>query len=82
MKVTDRSSVMPTPPVARGKSTAATRRAASGVGADRVSLSPEAQRMRDAGLERVDEIKKSIADGQYTIDLDQLAAAIVQKEQL
>lgn len=49
---------------------------------DRVSLSPEAQKLQQAELDRIEELTARVREGRYTIDLDALAEAIVRKEQL
>jgi len=49
---------------------------------DRVSLSPEAQRMQQKDLERLAEIAREVREGRYKIDLDQIAEATVRKEML
>lgn len=49
-------------------------------GPDKVSLSGEVQRLRQARAERLAELKATIDAGTYDVDLDQLAEAIVGRE--
>lgn len=50
--------------------------------ADRVSLSQEILERRQADMDRVEAIAKLIAEGNYQLDLERLAEAIVLKELL
>ena len=49
---------------------------------DRVSLSPAALTLQKKDMERIEALASQIADGTYSVNLDQLAEAIVRKESL
>jgi anti-sigma28 factor (negative regulator of flagellin synthesis) len=49
---------------------------------DRVSLSPETQKLQQAEQERIEALTAEVRGGRYAIDLDAIAEAIVRKEQL
>lgn len=81
MKINDRQSPPPVAPASR-KSADRPSRPDTGPAtpADRVSLSPEAQRLLQSNLDRVAAIKARVEEGSYKVDLDELASAIVNKE--
>ena len=45
-------------------------------GSDRVSVSGEAQRLREAEARRLSELADAVASGRYKVDVDRLAGAI------
>lgn len=50
--------------------------------ADKVSLSTELRELQNHQSERLQAIKQAIAEGRYEVDLERLAAAIIEKDLL
>lgn len=48
---------------------------------DKVSLSNEAQQMIKKDLEKIEALANQVAEGNYVVDLDALAEAMVRKEE-
>ena len=78
MRITNRNIVAALQPlkrngIAQGPQAAANRKS------DRLSISNEAKRLQEADMERIAALKEQIANGDYEVDLEKLARAIINK---
>ena len=80
MRIDNREKVLPVGPKrpSRARHGGESERAAGGP--DKVSLSGEVQRLRQARIDRVDALRAQVQGGTYEVDLDAVAEAIVSKE--
>lgn len=78
MKITDRNNITPVQLAQPGRTHRLPE--SRGKAADRVSVSSEARQLKQADAERIAALTRAIAEGQYKVDIEALAEAIVHKE--
>lgn len=81
MKIMDRQTISPIPAETQ-RADKAHRSEASLADADKVSLSDQVRDLQQANVEKVAAVRRAIMNGEYKVDLDLLAQAIVVKEQM
>lgn len=80
MRIDERNPALAVGPKRAPSTARAEGRTGSVAGPDKVSLSNDVQRMRQARAERLDQIKAALDAGDYAVDLDLLAETIVGRE--
>ena len=76
MRIANQNTVGAVRPMRQGSPARLAQRSADGQ-VDKLSLSPEIQRLRESQTERISELKALITSGDYRVDHESLAHALV-----